>query len=91
MPDEETIAREVEAFYQRYIEAWNGRDPAEIASCYDRPHVGLSGEHAPSVVSTDAEPSAGALKRWPFMTSSSGNAPALTVFRSGRSPHPSPS
>jgi hypothetical protein len=55
LADEETIVREVEAFYRRYIEAWNHRDPEEIAYCYDRPHVGLSGGHAPSLVSTDAE------------------------------------
>ena len=55
MPDEETILSEVEAFYRSYIKAWNRRDPGEIAYCYDRPHVGLSGEHALSLVSTDAE------------------------------------
>jgi len=49
------IVREVDAFYRSYIEAWNRRDPGEIAYYYDLPHVGLSGEHAPSLVSSDAE------------------------------------
>ena len=55
MADEETIVREVEAFYQNYIEAWNRRDPGEIAYYYDQPHVALRSEHAPSLVITDAE------------------------------------
>jgi hypothetical protein len=53
--DEETIVRDVAAFYRSYIEAWNHRDPGEIAQYYDRPHVALSGEYPPWLVSTDAE------------------------------------
>jgi hypothetical protein len=55
MADRETIVSEVEAFYRSYIDAWNRRDPGEIAYCYDRPYIGLSGEHAPLLVSTDEE------------------------------------
>jgi hypothetical protein len=40
--DEGAIVREVEAFYQGYIEASNRRDLADIAQCYDCPHVGLA-------------------------------------------------
>jgi hypothetical protein len=42
-------------FYRSYVEAWNRRDPGDIAYYYDRPYIGLSGEHAPSLVSTDEE------------------------------------
>ena len=55
MTDEDAIVAEVRAFYGRYIDAWSRRDAAEVARCYDRPYVGLSGEHELSLVTSDAD------------------------------------
>ena len=53
MPDHDAIVGEVEAAYRNYVEAFNRRDPQEIAALYHRPHAQVIGEIGLSVVSDD--------------------------------------
>ena len=55
MPDHDAIVGEVEAAYRNYVEAFNRRDPQEIAALYHRPHAQVIGEIGLSVVTDDSD------------------------------------
>jgi ketosteroid isomerase-like protein len=55
MADHGAIVSEVEAAYRHYIEAFNSRDPKEIARLYDRPHAQVAGETGMSIINDDAD------------------------------------
>jgi ketosteroid isomerase-like protein len=58
MTDQREIVREVAAAYRHYVEAFNRRDPTEIAGLYDRPHAQVVGEAGLSLVNDDTDQNA---------------------------------